>query len=231
MAGDVQRFTQKKTEHEEKDCAGNRREAKEDECACVCAHVFCREEIDGEAGGGGEGHEVAGAEVKVTREVGPDDDERAREGEGKSRPECECGTPLESEPGDQADEDGSLIAEESGVAGGRTDDGSVVEGEVECEKEAAHGDDGECAEADARSAPVVEPRRDEEERRNQHAIEGGGGAGDVGPADEDGGPGDADHASDESEVGQESGMLASWGGMRDEWLLGLSRRAAKNVEH
>src|SRR5580704_13472480 len=182
MAGDVQRFTQKKTEHEEKDCAGNRREAKEDECACVCAHVFCREEIDGEAGGGGEGHEVAGAEVKVAREIGPDDDERAGEGESESRPECDCGTALESEPGDQADEDGSLVAEESGVAGGRADDGSVVEGEVECEEEAAGGDDGKGAETYTRCAPVVEPCWDEEEGRYQHAIEGGGGAWDIGPA-------------------------------------------------
>ena len=68
-------------------------------------------------------------------------------------------------------------------------------------------------------APVVEPRGNEKQRRDQHAIEGGGGAGDVGPADEDRGPGDTDYAGDESEIGQESGMLAGWGCVRDEWLL------------
>ena len=128
----------------------------------MCADVFGGEEIDGEASGGDQRHEIASAEMEVAREVGPDDDERAGESEGEAGPEGDGGAAFEGEPGDEADEDWSLVAEESGVRGGGADDGGVVEGEVEREEEAADGDDGERSWADARRAPVVEPCWDEE---------------------------------------------------------------------
>ena len=42
------------------------------ECARVSAHVFGGEKIDGKACGGGQRHEVAGAEMDMTRQVGSD---------------------------------------------------------------------------------------------------------------------------------------------------------------
>lgn len=63
MAGDVERRAQQKSEHEKKNCAGDRREAKEDERAGVRADVFGGEQIHGEARGGDQRHEVAGAKV------------------------------------------------------------------------------------------------------------------------------------------------------------------------
>src|SRR5579872_502987 len=144
----------------------------------------------------------------MAREVGPDDDEGAGEGECQACPEGDGGAAPESEPCDEANKDGRLIAEQRGVGGGGANDRRVVEGEIEREEEAADGDDCERARADAWRAPVVEPCRDEEQRREQHSVEGGCCAGDVSPADEDGGPRDADDAGYQSEVRQDAGMLA-----------------------
>ena len=65
--------------------------------------------------------------------------------------------------------------------------------------------------ADAGRAPVVKPRRDEKDRRQQHAIESGSGTRDIGPAHEDRGPRDADDAGEERKVRQDAVRFAGRG--------------------
>src|ERR1700719_154759 len=134
------------------------------------------------------------------REVCPENHECAGNGHEETEPESASGTLAEDQPGEQADKNGSVIAEQGGIGGGGLQNRSVVEGEIEGEEEAAEGDDAEGAHVQRRAAALEEKRWQQDYGGNQHAIEGRGWAGNVGPADENGGPGDADYAAEEREV-------------------------------
>ncbi len=97
----------------------------------------------------------------------------------------------EDQPGEEADEYGSVVAEQGGVGGGGLQNGGVVESKIEGEEEAAEGDDAQRAQVEGRTAAVEEKRWKQDYGGDQHAVEGGGRAGNVGPADENCGPGDA----------------------------------------
>ena len=75
MIRDVERYAQKKIDHEEEDRSRDRCETQEYERAGVDSNTFGGEKIDGETCRSGQRHEVAGAEVEMTRQVGPDNDE------------------------------------------------------------------------------------------------------------------------------------------------------------
>src|SRR5208337_3077378 len=91
--------------------------------------------------------------------------------------------------------------EDGGVGGGGTQDGGVVEGEIEGEEKSSKCDDAQIAAAEARLAAIEEEGGQQDERGNQKAIEGRSGARDICPADEDGRPGNANDAHGEREIG------------------------------
>ena len=70
----------------------------------------------------------------MAREVRPDDENRAADGEEQAQPEGYAGAAAKEQPGEQSNDDGRAVAEDGGVGGSGAQDGSVVEGEIEGEE-------------------------------------------------------------------------------------------------
>ena len=95
---------------------------------------------------------------RPSREVARNDDDTSGDSEKQSQPKIATRALAEDQPTEQSYEDGSIVAEQSGVSGERLQDRSVEKCEIESEEKPSDSDGDQCSGIHARRFAAEEPR-------------------------------------------------------------------------
>src|ERR1700692_4857685 len=147
-------------DQQECESAGNHRQAEKRQRAGGAADFFRNHEVDSETRGGSKRLQIADADTRVEREVGPQNDGRAGNGHQEAEPKGARGALTENHPAEEADKDGRVVAQQGGVGGGGLQDSGVVKGQIEGEEKAAESDDAQGAGITRRFGAIEENWRE-----------------------------------------------------------------------